>query len=95
MSEQQIQTKIKTWLESQGAYVIKVISATKAGIPDLIVCYKGLFIGIEVKRPSTKSNVSKLQKYNLDKIIACGGHSMVAWDLDMVKNFIGELDETL
>lgn len=91
-SEQQIQTKIKTWLENNGAYVVKVIQASKAGVPDLLVCYKGMFIGIEVKRPSTKGNVSKLQKHNLNLIQAAEGKTIVAWDLDMVIDFFKELE---
>ena len=52
--EKVIQSKIKSYLETRGAYVVKVIQASKSGVPDLLVCYKRLFIGIEVKRPSTK-----------------------------------------
>lgn len=91
-SEQQIQTKIKTWLENNGAYVVKVIQASKAGVPDLLVCYKGMFIGIEVKRPSTRSNVAKLQKHNLNLIQASEGKTIVAWDLDMIIDFFRELE---
>lgn len=90
-SEQQIQTKIKDWLENNGAYVVKVVQATKAGVPDLLVCYKGMFIGIEVKRLSTKNNVSKLQRHNLNLIQAAEGKTIVAWDLDMVIDFFKEL----
>lgn len=90
-SEQQIQTKIKDWIEKNGGYVVKVVQATKAGVPDLLVCYKGMFIGIEVKRPSTKGNVSKLQKHNLNLIQAAEGKAIVAWDLDMVIDFFKEL----
>ena len=90
-SEQQIQTKIKTWLENNGAYVVKVVQATKAGVPDLLVCYKGQFIGIEVKKYNTKNNVSKLQRHNLNLIQAAEGKTIVAWDLDMVIDFFKEL----
>lgn len=93
--EKVIQSKIKNYLESKGAYVVKVIQATKSGVPDLLVCYKGLFIGIEVKKPSTKNNVSKLQQHNLNLIKLADGVSIVAWELDMVVELLGELDETL
>ena len=88
-TEQQIQKKIITYLESQGCYVVKVISASKAGVPDIIGCYEGFFFGIEVKTPSTKHNVSKLQEYNIDKIRLADGHSLVAWELSQVEEFIG------
>lgn len=90
-SEQQIQTKIKDWIEKNGGYVVKVVQATKAGVPDLLVCYKGMFIGIEVKKYNTKNNVSKLQRHNLNLIQAAEGKTIVAWDLDMVIDFFKEL----
>lgn len=91
-SEQKIQSDIKTWIEKQGGYVVKVVQATKAGVPDLLVCYKGKFIGIEVKRPCTKNNVSKLQIHNLNLIKAADGLTIVAWDLDRVIEFFKEID---
>jgi len=90
-TEQQIQKKIITYLESIGCYVVKVISASKSGVPDILGCYEGVFFGIEVKTPGTSNNVSKLQEYNLDKIIGAGGHSLVAWEVEQVEEFIGGL----
>lgn len=95
MKELDIQKKIKDWLEKQGAYVVKVISASKAGIPDLLVCYKGKFIGIEVKTPKTKTNVSDLQYYNIELIDKANGYAIVAWDLEGVKSFIRKIDEAI
>lgn len=91
--EKQIQAKIKTYLENKGAYVVKVIQATKAGVPDILACYKGRFIGIEVKTPTTKNNVSKLQQHNLNLIKLAEGRCIVAWDMDMVKDFIEDIDK--
>lgn len=88
MKEQDIQKKIIDYLEELGAYVVKVVSATKAGVPDLLVCYEGKFIAIEVKTPETRNNVSALQSYNLSKIENTGGYSLVAWSVEMVKEFL-------
>ena len=88
MTEQQIQKSIIKYLESQGAYIVKVISASKAGVPDILCCYQGKFIGIEVKKPSTKNNVSKLQEYNLKKIRESGGIALVAWSLEQVMEIV-------
>jgi Holliday junction resolvase len=90
-TEQQIQKKIITFLEQEGCYVVKVISAAKAGVPDIIGCYEGIFFGIEVKTPQTKNNVSKLQEYNLDKIRLADGHSLVAWEVEQVEDFLWSL----
>lgn len=91
MTEQQIQKKIITYLEKEGCYVVKVMSASKAGVPDILGSYEGVFFGIEVKTPTTSSNVSKLQEYNLDKIRESGGHSLVAWNVEQVEEFLGGL----
>jgi len=88
MKEQTIQKNIIKRLEAEGGYVVKVVSATKAGVPDILACIKGKFIGIEVKTPKTKTNVSELQKYNLDKINRCGGISMVAWSVEQIEELL-------
>lgn len=71
MTEQQIQNKIIKELERQGAYVVKVVLGTKRGVPDLLVCYRGVFIGLECKRP--RERLSVLQTVNGDKIVRAGG----------------------
>ena len=94
-SEQTIQSEILKYLKSVGAYTIKVSAATKAGIPDIIGCYKGRFIAIEVKRPETKTNVSPLQVANITMIINAQGEALVAWDKEMVKTFIDNIDKEI
>ena len=94
-SEQAIQSDILKYLKSVGAYTIKVSAATKAGIPDIICCYKGRFIAIEVKRPETKNNVSPLQVANITMIINAQGEVLVAWDKDMVIEFINKVNKEL
>ena len=94
-SEQDIQSDILKYLKSVGAYTIKVSAATKAGIPDIICCYKGRFIAIEVKRPDTKNNVSPLQVANITMIINAQGEAIVAWDKEMVKTFINNIDKEI
>lgn len=78
MSEANFQKKIIKYLESVDAYVFKhnASAISKAGVPDIICCYKGLFIGVEVKKDN-KSKPTELQKYNLNKINKCGGVGIV------------------
>jgi Holliday junction resolvase len=95
MTEQQIQKKIIDKLQDNGAYVIKIITASKSGVPDIVACYKGIFLGIEVKRLKTRDNVSKLQQYNLTKIEKCGGFSTVAWELSHIEQLLVDVDTAL
>ena len=46
-------------------------SATSAGVPDLLVCYEGRFVGLEVKTPDGKP--TELQKRVIGNIKASGG----------------------
>ena len=94
-SEQTIQSEILKYLKSVGAYTIKVSAATKSGIPDIICCYKGRFVAIEVKRPETKTNVSPLQVANITMIINAQGRALVAWDKEKVKTFINNIDKEI
>lgn len=88
MLEQDVQRKIIKYLEAKGAYVVKIISASKAGVPDLLVCYEGRFIGIEVKRPAKKTNASKLQVYNIELIQNALGLAGVAWDIESLERIL-------
>jgi hypothetical protein len=48
-----------------------------AGLPDIIACAEGLFIGLETKLPSTRGNVSPRQAYVHSQIEASGGVATV------------------
>lgn len=87
MTEQQIQKKIIKWLEDNSYYVIKIVTANKSGVPDIIACDKdGKFVAIEVKTPKTKNNTSKLQEYNIKKINDNNGTAFVAYSIECLIN---------
>lgn len=92
-AEAVVQTKIIKHLTNRGAYVVKVITASKAGVPDLLVCYKGLFIAIEVKAPGKLSSTSKLQDYNLEQVRVSGGRTLVVDNLPDILRFFDSLDK--
>jgi hypothetical protein len=74
--EQDTQGAIIKRIEAMGGWVAKVITASRSGVPDLLVCLDGKFYGIEVK--SETGTVEPLQQYNLDKITKAGGVAIVA-----------------
>lgn len=86
--ETKLQRRIQDYLESIGAYHFKVHgnSYMKSGIPDVISCYKGKFIGIECK--IGKNKPSKLQEEHRNMILEAGGIHILAYKLeDVVKIF--------
>ena len=58
--------------------------AQMRGVPDIVGCYCGLFVGFEVKRPEV-GKLSELQKHRIDQIIAAGGRAFVVHDAAEVK----------
>lgn len=91
MREKSIENKIKSYLKSKGAYYFKHHGNqySQVGVPDIIVCYKGKFIGIEVK--NEKGKTSPLQEANLKMINDAGGISIVARCVEDVEKVIDKI----
>lgn len=91
MREKVIENKIKAYLKSIGAYYFKHHGNqfSQVGVPDIIACYKGRFIGIEVKNETGKTSL--LQDENLKMINKAGGIGIVARSLEEVKQVIDNL----
>ena len=72
-AEKNFENRLKKFLEDEGCWFVKFFANayTKKGIPDILCCCNGHFIGIEVKAPNGKP--SELQKWNIEKIYdSCG-----------------------
>jgi len=95
MLEKDIVNAIKKALTKNGAWVVKTHgSIHTAGLPDLLVCYEGRFVAIEVKRPETRHTVTSRQQAFLDAIEAAGGISGVATSIEEALTLLfGEPDQ--
>ena len=71
------------WKEHGGPYGC-------AGIPDVICCYKGRFIGLECKLPG--SRLMELQKRAIEKINRAGGIACRVESVEDVKRVIERVD---
>ena len=60
-----------------------------AGLPDIIVCRKGLFVAFEVKTETGK--LTTLQSKTLERITAAGGIAYKVTSLDAVKEILQTL----
>lgn len=74
------------WKEHGGMY-------GTAGIPDIICCYKGLFLAFEVKKPDGR--LTKLQEKTIKDIQAAGGQAYVVRSVEEVKNVIQHIEEVM
>ena len=95
MREKAIENKIKQYLKTvEDLYFFKEHGGLygTAGVPDIICCYKGRFIAIEVKAPDGKATA--LQDATIRRIIGAGGIARIVRSLEEVKSIIGGVNET-
>ena len=79
-TEKNFENKVKKFLKERGAWFLKYwggAAYTKAGIPDLLVCVNGYFLGVELKAP--KGKASELQLHTLKEIDNAGGFAILLY----------------
>ena len=79
MSEAGVQRRIQAQIRQAGGWVLKVHGNryTPTGTPDLLACYNGRFVAIEVKQYG--NTPSEFQQHALDLIAESGGLTAVAY----------------
>lgn len=75
--EVKVKRKVVDILKAAGAYYFYPVTGGfgNSGVPDIVVCYQGRFIGIECK--AGKNKPTPLQEQNLERITQAGGISLV------------------
>lgn len=88
--EAKVKLAVKKLLDSMGIYHFSPYMAGmgRSGVPDIIACYNGKFLGIECK--AGKGKTTALQERELHAIDAAGGFTFVARETN-----INELREKL
>jgi Holliday junction resolvase len=81
--ESKVKDKVKKILKEYGAYYAMPVASGfgHAGVPDILACYKGQFLGIECKANGGKATA--LQLSNLEQIRKAGGVSMIIDELSI------------
>ena len=94
MLEREIVAAIKKYLSSLGSDVFfwkeHGGSYGCSGIPDVICCYKGRFLGLECKMPGGR--LTELQKRAIEKINRAGGIACRVERVEDVKRVIARVD---
>lgn len=93
--EKNFENRVKNFLVSEGCYEVKFFANayTKSGIPDILACVNGYFVGIEVKADNGKP--SPLQLHNITKIRQAGGFAFVLYPsaFEKFKDFVYQLKQ--
>ncbi len=88
MNETQLKIKVLKWLKKEypKGFFYKVSDNFTSGIPDILGCINGRFIGIELKGP--RGRITKLQIHILEKIAAAGGLVQICYSLEGVQDIL-------
>lgn len=81
--EAKVKKKVVAHLKDLGAYYFYPVTGGygRSGVPDIIACMDGKFIGIECK--AGKNKPTPLQEKNLNEITAAGGVALVVSETNM------------
>ena len=79
MKESQFQSKVRQYIEAKGGIVINIIptGVGNAGVSDLIICYNGKFIALELKLDTKKYKATNQQIMFLNKVRKAKGLSAI------------------
>ena len=88
--EGKVKKKVKEYLQSIGAWYYMPVSngMGRVGCPDILVCYKGLFMAFETKAPGKINNVTPNQQREIDDIQRAYGLAHVVDNVEQVKSII-------
>ena len=92
--EGKVKKKVTNILKSIGAYYFFPVTGGfgRSGVPDIICCVRGKFIGIECKAGSNKPTA--LQEKNLKDIRESGGFAFVVNEenIDSLERILGAIN---
>ena len=99
LTETDVKKQIKDCLHSVGAFPVSIWQGlmSKKGCSDILVCYEGKFVAIEVKRPGWKPPGRQAKSYKhyyqqkqfMDDVKAAGGIGFFASSLEEVVEALG------
>lgn len=85
----------RSMLRDRGARPFKIQGDSdnfqEVGIPDLLVCYRGRFLGLEAKMPGNSPTAKQLAVLN--EIAEAGGVAAVFTTVEQVSDLLGMIDK--
>lgn len=88
--EGRVKAAVKRLLDAAGVWHFSPVSngMGRHGIPDIICCWHGRFIAIEVKAPGKRNNTSALQDREITAIGNAGGTAIVVDDVSQIAELL-------
>lgn len=94
-SESTIQAAILNFLRLLGAYcwAIKTEVCNERGVPDILCCYRGRFVGFEVK--TAKGKISGPQRVQNERIRRACGRAVIVHCVEDVQAVLKHIDKEI
>lgn len=90
-AETKIMRDIVEYLNKERIFNFRInADSTTVGLPDLMVCYKGRMVGLEVKTPTGKP--TEIQRAVIEEITRCGGFGGFPTSVEDVKEILKKID---
>ncbi len=87
--------RIKAYVKGKGGRCFNIHGGDnpyqEVGIPDLLICYRGRFVGLEVKQPGEEPTAK--QKQVLHEIEAAGGRAVAVTTVEEVVDLLAKIDK--
>jgi hypothetical protein len=92
-----VRTAVRDELKKAGALMIPYSAYPHGmpGVPDLLCCYRGIFLGVEIKRPEAGSQLTPRQLAVHHLIRQAGGYVVVARGREDAANAVRVIDAVL
>lgn len=93
MTEKQITDKMRKRIIERGGWARKIHgNQFTAGLPDLMACYRGWSLGLEVKKPGREKTLTGIQAKTLERIEEAGGYGKMVTTVEQVDAILDEID---
>lgn len=97
-NEAELKTEIRKYLKGRDGVAWFDVPGTaygRAGAPDIVVCYRGRFVGIEAKNPNGGGVLSEDQKRARRAIDTAGGRYAVVTTVEAVAGVLADVDDAV
>lgn len=97
MNEAALSKKIAAAIRRRGGWAVKIVGGPRqaAGLPDIFVCYRGIFVAFEVKLPGKEKNLTEIQANTLANIKRADGEAHMITTIAQAMAVLDDLDEEL
>lgn len=95
MNESALSKKIAKRIRDHGGWARKIAGGPgQAGLPDILGCYRGHALGLEVKVPGRENTVTDLQAKTLEAMARGGAITAVVTTVQQVDRIIDRIDRS-